>query len=91
MKTLTKLSTLAAIAAAILAASVSMSAQDPAPAAALGDFNPAGNEYYGLDFDTSLPGSATFLVVINLKKDTVTTVGQTIDDLHVIAFVRHLS
>jgi hypothetical protein len=70
----------------------SLDARDLSPptAAALGDFNPVGNEYYGLNFDTSLPSSGTFIVVINLKKGTVTTLGQTVDDLHVIAFIRHL-
>jgi hypothetical protein len=61
----------------------------PPTAAALGDFDPVGNQYYGLNFDTSTPGSGTFLVVINLKKGTVTTLGQTADGLHVIAFVKH--
>jgi hypothetical protein len=61
----------------------------PVPAA-LGDFNPVGNDYYGLNFDSSLPASGTFIVVINLKKGTVTTLGQTVDNLHTIAFIRHL-
>lgn len=61
----------------------------PPTAAALGDFDPVGNQYYGLNFDTSIPGSGAYLVVINLKKGTVTTVGQTVDGLHVIAFVKH--
>jgi len=63
---------------------------NPPTPAALGDFSPVGNEYYGLNFDTSIPSNPTFLVVVNLKKGTATTVGQTIDDLHVIAFIRHL-
>jgi len=60
----------------------------PPTPAALGDFNPVGNQYYGLKF--SVFNSTTFMVVIDLKKGTVTTLGQTVDDLHVIAFVKHL-
>ncbi|MGZ7103564.1 MAG: hypothetical protein ACXVJ1_16115, partial [Candidatus Angelobacter sp.] len=66
-------------------------ARDVAPPtpAALGDFNPVGNQYYGLRFTVFTP--PTFLVVIDLRKGTVTTLGQTVDDLHVIAFVKHLN
>jgi hypothetical protein len=60
----------------------------PPTPAALGDFSPVGNQYYGLKFTVFNP--TTFLVVIDLKKGTVTTLGQTVDDLHVIAFVKHL-
>lgn len=59
----------------------------PPTPAALGDFDPIGNQYYGLKFTVFTP--PTFLVVIDLKKGTVTTLGQTVDDLHVIAFVKH--
>jgi hypothetical protein len=62
----------------------------PPTPAALGDFNPVGNQYYGLNFTSFSPSHATFMVVIDLKKGTVTTLGQTVDDLHVIAFIRHL-
>jgi hypothetical protein len=62
----------------------------PPTSAALGDFNPVGNEYYGLNFDPSFPASGTFIVVINLKKGKVTTLGQTVDGLHTLAFIRHL-
>ena len=61
----------------------------PPTAAALGDFDPVGNKYYGLNFLPFDPLRQTSLVVINLKKGTVTTVGQTVDNLHVIAFVKH--
>ena len=61
----------------------------PPTAAALGDFDPVGNKYYGLNFQAFGSGT-TFLMEVNLKKGTVTTVGQTVDFLHVIAFVRHL-
>jgi hypothetical protein len=62
----------------------------PPTAAALGDFDPVGNQYYGLKF-TAFSTSPTFLIVIDLRKGTVTTLGQTVDDLHVIAFVKHLN
>jgi DNA-binding beta-propeller fold protein YncE len=64
-------------------------ARDVAPpiAAALGDFDPVGNKYYGLNFLVFTPQTA--LIVIDLKKGTVTAVGATVDDLHVIAFVKH--
>jgi hypothetical protein len=58
-------------------------------AAALGDFDPVGNQYYGLNFT---PGTPTaFLVVVDVKKGTATTVAQTVDDLHTLAFIRRLS
>jgi hypothetical protein len=61
----------------------------PPKAAAIGDFDPVGNQYYGLNFT---PGAATaFLVVVDVKKGTATTVGQTVDDLHTLAFIRRLS
>jgi hypothetical protein len=61
----------------------------PPTAAALGDFNPVGNQYYGLQF-TAFSTAPTFLEVIDLRKGTVTTLGQTVDGLHVIAFIKHL-
>ena len=36
--------------------------------AALGDFNPDDNHYYGVNFGTSLPSSGTFLVMVNIRK-----------------------
>jgi len=61
----------------------------PPKAAALGDFDPVGNQYYGLNF---VPGAATaFLLVVDVKKGTVNTVGQTVNDLHTLTFVKHLS
>jgi hypothetical protein len=58
----------------------------PPKAAALGDFNPVGNQYYGLNF---VPGAATaFLEVVDVKKGTVTTVGQTVNDLHTLTFIK---
>jgi hypothetical protein len=55
--------------------------------AALGDFDPVGNKYYGLNFVGF--SSETALLMIDLKKGTVTAVGQTVDNLHVVAFVKH--
>jgi hypothetical protein len=60
----------------------------PPKAAAIGDFDPASNKYYGLNF---VPGAVTTsLVVVDVKKGTVNTVGQTVDDLHALAFVKLL-
>jgi len=60
----------------------------PPKAAALGGFDPASNQYYGLNF---VPGAVTtFLVVVDVKKGTVKTVGQTVDDLHTLAFMKRL-
>ncbi len=61
----------------------------PPTPAALGDFDPVGNKYYGLNFQ-AFTNAPTFLELVDLKKGTVTTLGQTVDGLHVIAFVRHL-
>jgi hypothetical protein len=61
----------------------------PPKAAALGDFDPVGNQYYGLNFVPGVP--TTLLMVVDLKKGTVSTVGQTVDDLHTLTFVKHLS
>ncbi|MGZ7051967.1 MAG: hypothetical protein ACXVJ0_07925 [Candidatus Angelobacter sp.] len=60
----------------------------PPVAAALGDFNPISNQYYGLFFDTSFPSPVTFIMVVNLRKGTVTTLGQTVDNLHTLAFMK---
>jgi hypothetical protein len=67
-------------------ASVTLSPPNPA---ALGDFDPVGDRYYGLSFTPGTP-TAT-LMVVDVKKGTVTTVGQTVDDLHTLAFIRRLS
>jgi len=60
----------------------------PPTNAAIGDFNPIDNHYYGLNFDTSIPSSPTYIVEINIRKGTVTTVGQTVDNLHTLAFMK---
>jgi hypothetical protein len=61
----------------------------PPTAAALGDFNPENDLYYGLNFDNSVPPPfPTNIVVINLRNGTVTTLGRTLDDVHTLAFVK---
>lgn len=63
----------------------------PPTAAALGDFNPADNLYYGLNFDTSAPPPfPTFIVLVNPLEGTATQFAQTVDDLHTLAFVKGL-
>lgn len=58
----------------------------PPMAAALGDFLPGTNLYYGLNFP--IPRSAeTHIVVVDPIAGTVTELGQTVDDLHTIAFI----
>lgn len=58
----------------------------PIPAA-LGDFNPIDKLYYGLNFAPF--STQTALVVVDLKRGTVSAVGATVDDLHTLAFVKH--
>ncbi|MBZ5522801.1 MAG: hypothetical protein LAP21_11235 [Acidobacteriia bacterium] len=60
----------------------------PPTPAALGDFNPVNNLYYGLNFTPFDPSKHAFIVTVNLLRGTVTTLGQTVDDLHVIAFAK---
>jgi hypothetical protein len=61
----------------------------PAPAAQ-GDFKPGTNLYYGLTFDTAdpFPGRPTFIVVFDPRMGSVTQLGQTVDDLHTITFIK---
>jgi hypothetical protein len=66
---------------------ISSTPLSPPTSAALGDFNPVNNLYYGLNF-TGFGGPTTFLVVVDPLKGTVTTLGQTVDNLHVIAFTK---
>jgi hypothetical protein len=66
---------------------VSSTQLSPPTPAALGDFNPVNNLYYGLNF-SSFVSPTTFLVVVDPLKGTVTTLGQTVDNLHVIAFTK---
>jgi hypothetical protein len=55
--------------------------------AALGDFNPFTNLYYGLQFN-SFSTDPTFINVVNLSTGSVTTLGQTVANLHTLAFVK---
>lgn len=68
-----------------------LDARDVSPQiqAALGDFNPVGNQYYGLNFVSFDPNQQTSIMVIDLKKGTVTALGQTVDNLHTLAFAKH--
>jgi hypothetical protein len=60
----------------------------PPTAAALGDFNPENDLYYGLNFDSTdfTTPFKTFIVVVDLHNGTVTTLGRTVDDVHTLAF-----
>lgn len=58
----------------------------PPTNAALGDFLPWTNYYYGLNFDTP-DAVSTFIVVVDPMAGTVTPLGQTVDNLHTIAFL----
>lgn len=62
----------------------------PPTAAALGDFNPENDLYYGLNFDSTdfTTPFKTFIVVVDLHNGTVTTLGRTVDDVHTLAFNR---
>jgi hypothetical protein len=59
---------------------------NPPTIAALGDFNPVSNLYYGLNF-TGFSGTATFIEVVDVVNGTVTTLGQTVDNLHTLTWV----
>jgi hypothetical protein len=61
----------------------------PPTPAAIGDFNPDNGLYYGLNFDSSFPPpfSPTFIVLVDVGTGAVTTLGQTADDLHTLAFM----
>jgi len=60
----------------------------PPTMAALGDFNPATNLYYGLKFTPFDPAQVTSITVVNLGTGTVTTLGPTVNNLHTLAFVK---
>ena len=63
----------------------------PPTVAALGDFKPGTNLYYGLNFQGFDPLGATSIVKIdldaNLGKGTASTLGQTVNFLHTLAFI----
>jgi hypothetical protein len=56
--------------------------------AALGDFNPSNGRYYGLNFVASFPQFPTLIEVVDVRTGTVSTLGQTIDGLHTLAFAK---
>lgn len=56
--------------------------------AALGDFNPDNGLYYGLNFVASFPQFPTLIELVNVRTGTVSTLGQTIDGLHTLAFAK---
>jgi hypothetical protein len=57
----------------------------PPTPAALGDFHPGTNFYYGLNFNGGNP--ATSIVVVDPINGTVTPLGPTVDFLHTLAFI----
>jgi hypothetical protein len=61
----------------------------PPTMAALGDFNPFTNLYYGLKFN-SFSTDPTFMEVVDLTTGTVTQLGQTVPNLHTLAFIKKL-
>lgn len=62
----------------------------PPTMAALGDFNPVNDLYYGLSFlpPRDDPTRAVSIVVVNLRKGTVTMLGKTVNNLHTLAFAK---
>jgi len=63
----------------------------PPTAAALGDFNPDNDLYYGLNFDPSTkPPRPADIVVIDMRTGIVTRLGSTAADVHTLAFVKTL-
>jgi hypothetical protein len=62
----------------------------PTTMAALGDFNPLTNLYYGLSFTAFDPAQVTFIELVNVRTGAVTQLGQTVDNLHTLAFIKKL-
>jgi hypothetical protein len=60
---------------------------NPPTIAALGDFHPVSQLYYGLNFTGFSADGTTFIEVIDVPNGIVTTLGQTVNFLHTIAFV----
>jgi hypothetical protein len=60
----------------------------PPTQAALGDFHPLNHLYYGVNFVPFDPAKTSFIVVVDPIRGTVTTLGQSVSDLHVVAFVK---
>ena len=60
----------------------------PPTPAALGDFSPEDGLYYGLNFEAFNPLVPTFIVAVNLRTGAVSTIGQTVNNLHSLAFAK---
>lgn len=60
----------------------------PPTMAALGDFNPVNFLYYGLRFTAFDPTAPTSIIVVDPIKGTSSVLGTTVQDLHVLAFVK---
>jgi hypothetical protein len=60
----------------------------PPTMAALGDFNPLNHLYYGLEFTAFDATAPTSIIVVDPIKGTATRLGVTVQDLHVLAFVK---
>jgi hypothetical protein len=63
-------------------------ALNPPTTAALGDFNPVNNLYYGLEFTPFDPNKMTFINIVDPRAGTVTRLGQTVNDLHTLTFAK---
>jgi len=59
----------------------------PPTNAALGDFHPENNLYYGLNFEPFDPAGTTFIEVVDVLAGTVTTLGRTVDHLHTLTSI----
>jgi hypothetical protein len=60
---------------------------NPPAIAALGDFHPVSQLYYGLNFTGFSADGTTLIEVIDVPNGVVKTLGQTVNFLHAIAFV----
>ena len=58
----------------------------PPTMAAIGDFNPLNNLYYGLNFTPFDPTAVTIIELVNVHTGAVTELGRTVDNLHTLAF-----
>jgi hypothetical protein len=58
------------------------------PRSVPGDFNPVNHLYYGLEFTAFDPTAPTFINVVDPFNGTLTRLAQTVDGLHVLAFVK---
>jgi hypothetical protein len=61
---------------------------NPPTMAALGDFNPTNNSYYGLSFTAFDPTAPTSIVVVDPRTGTATTLATTVSGLHTLTFAK---